>query len=204
MTDGRWTVDRQEAQVDPILIPPLPFEGARVQRERIKDCVLMWRQAWPKGPSGASDMVLTGETVQTGCSVQSGSTSNMHGTQFCMVTQSEKLHQTIVGELQVAPPYLCSGHELRAFYRLSCWRPEFPCINITSRARRYGGRRHHEGHTVRGRCCWDFFLQNAMTQAGKEGCGASRYIEENRRCLATSAVLDWAVGDCRHSVTGGH
>ena len=35
MTDGRWTVDRQEAQVDPILIPPLPFEGARVQRERI-------------------------------------------------------------------------------------------------------------------------------------------------------------------------
>ena len=35
MTDGRWTVDRPEAQVDPIPIPPLPFEGARVQRERI-------------------------------------------------------------------------------------------------------------------------------------------------------------------------
>ena len=35
MTDGRWTVDRPEAQVDPIPIPSLPFEGARVQRERI-------------------------------------------------------------------------------------------------------------------------------------------------------------------------
>ena len=35
MTDGRWTVGRPEAQVDPIPIPPLPFEGARVQRERI-------------------------------------------------------------------------------------------------------------------------------------------------------------------------
>ena len=35
MTDGRWTVDRPEVRVDPIPIPPLPFEGARVQRERI-------------------------------------------------------------------------------------------------------------------------------------------------------------------------
>ena len=33
MTDGGWTVDRPEAQVDPNPIPPLP--GARVQRERI-------------------------------------------------------------------------------------------------------------------------------------------------------------------------
>ena len=32
-TDGSCTVDRPEAQVDPI--PPLPFEGAPVQRERI-------------------------------------------------------------------------------------------------------------------------------------------------------------------------
>ena len=35
MTDGRWTVDRPEAQVDLFPLPPLPFEGARVQRERI-------------------------------------------------------------------------------------------------------------------------------------------------------------------------
>ena len=35
MTYWRWTVDRPEAQVDPIPSPPLPFEGARVQRERI-------------------------------------------------------------------------------------------------------------------------------------------------------------------------
>ena len=35
MTDGRWTVDRPEAQVDPTPIPPLPFKGARIQRERI-------------------------------------------------------------------------------------------------------------------------------------------------------------------------
>ena len=35
MTDGRWTVERPEVQVDPIPIPPLPFNGARVQRERI-------------------------------------------------------------------------------------------------------------------------------------------------------------------------
>ena len=34
-TGGRWTVDRPEVRVDPIPIPPLPFEGARVQRERI-------------------------------------------------------------------------------------------------------------------------------------------------------------------------
>ena len=35
MTDGKWTVDRSEVRVDPIPIPPLPFEGARIQRERI-------------------------------------------------------------------------------------------------------------------------------------------------------------------------
>ena len=35
MEDDRWTVVRPEAQVDPTPIPPLPFEGPRVQRERI-------------------------------------------------------------------------------------------------------------------------------------------------------------------------
>ena len=35
MTDGKWTVDRPEVRVDPIPIPPLPFKGARIQRERI-------------------------------------------------------------------------------------------------------------------------------------------------------------------------
>ena len=35
MTDGRWTVDRPEVRVYPIPIPPLPFEGARIQRERV-------------------------------------------------------------------------------------------------------------------------------------------------------------------------
>ena len=35
MTDGKWTVERQAVRVDPIPIPPLPFEGARVQRERV-------------------------------------------------------------------------------------------------------------------------------------------------------------------------
>ena len=35
MTDGKWTVDRPEVRVDPIPISPLPFEGARIQRERI-------------------------------------------------------------------------------------------------------------------------------------------------------------------------
>ena len=35
MTDGKWTVDRPEVRVDPIPIPPLPFEEARIQRERI-------------------------------------------------------------------------------------------------------------------------------------------------------------------------
>ena len=35
MTDGRWAVDRPEVRVDPIPIPPLPFEGTRIQRERI-------------------------------------------------------------------------------------------------------------------------------------------------------------------------
>ena len=36
-TDGKWTgtVDRPEVRVDPIPIPPLPSEGARIQRERI-------------------------------------------------------------------------------------------------------------------------------------------------------------------------
>ena len=35
--NDRWKVDsdRPEVRVDPIPIPPLPFEGARVQRERI-------------------------------------------------------------------------------------------------------------------------------------------------------------------------
>ena len=32
-TDGRWTVDRPGIRVDPIPVPPLPFEGVRVQRE---------------------------------------------------------------------------------------------------------------------------------------------------------------------------
>ena len=35
MTDGRWTVDRPEIRVDPIPNPPLPYEGARIKRERI-------------------------------------------------------------------------------------------------------------------------------------------------------------------------
>ena len=35
MTSGKWIVDRPEVRVDPIPIPPLPFEGARIQRERI-------------------------------------------------------------------------------------------------------------------------------------------------------------------------
>ena len=34
-TDGRWTVDRPEVQVDPISIPPPPFNVVRIQRERI-------------------------------------------------------------------------------------------------------------------------------------------------------------------------
>ena len=34
-TDGKWAVDRPEVRVDPIPIPPLPFEGARIHRERI-------------------------------------------------------------------------------------------------------------------------------------------------------------------------
>ena len=35
MTDGRWSVDRQEARVDSIPTPPLSHEGARIQRERV-------------------------------------------------------------------------------------------------------------------------------------------------------------------------
>ena len=35
MTDGKWIVDRPETQVDPVPPPPVPFEGGRVQRERI-------------------------------------------------------------------------------------------------------------------------------------------------------------------------
>ena len=34
-TDGKWTVDRPEVRVHPIPIPPLPFDGARCQRERV-------------------------------------------------------------------------------------------------------------------------------------------------------------------------
>ena len=32
---GKWTVDRPASQIDPLPPPPVPFEGARVQRERI-------------------------------------------------------------------------------------------------------------------------------------------------------------------------
>ena len=35
MADGRWTVDRPDIRTGPIPIPPLPFEGARLPRERI-------------------------------------------------------------------------------------------------------------------------------------------------------------------------
>ena len=35
MTDGRWSVDIPEVQVEVIPLPPLPFDGSRVQRERI-------------------------------------------------------------------------------------------------------------------------------------------------------------------------
>ena len=37
MTDGRWTEDRPEIRVDPIPIPPLPFEGGGIQREGITE-----------------------------------------------------------------------------------------------------------------------------------------------------------------------
>ena len=33
--DGKWTVDRPTIQIDPLPPPPVPFEGRRVQRERI-------------------------------------------------------------------------------------------------------------------------------------------------------------------------
>ena len=33
LTDGKWTVDRPEVRVDPVPIPPLQCEGARIQRE---------------------------------------------------------------------------------------------------------------------------------------------------------------------------
>ena len=32
MVDGKWTVDRSATQIDP-LPPPVPYEGARVQKE---------------------------------------------------------------------------------------------------------------------------------------------------------------------------
>ena len=35
MQSGKWKVDRPEGRVDSIPIPPLSFEGARIQRERI-------------------------------------------------------------------------------------------------------------------------------------------------------------------------
>ena len=35
MIDGKWTVDRPATQIDPLPPPLVPFEGARVQRERI-------------------------------------------------------------------------------------------------------------------------------------------------------------------------
>ena len=33
--DGKWIVDRPATQIDPLPPPPVPFEGARVPRERI-------------------------------------------------------------------------------------------------------------------------------------------------------------------------
>ena len=33
--DGRQTVDRFDVRVDPVPLPPMPLEGAKVQRERI-------------------------------------------------------------------------------------------------------------------------------------------------------------------------
>ena len=41
----RWTVDRLEARVNPVPPPQMPFEGARVQRERItkQDVGMSWR-----------------------------------------------------------------------------------------------------------------------------------------------------------------
>ena len=35
IADGKWTVDRSVTQFDPLPPPPVPFEVARVQRERI-------------------------------------------------------------------------------------------------------------------------------------------------------------------------
>ena len=35
LVDGKWTVDRPTTQIDPLPPPPVPFEGVRVQRERI-------------------------------------------------------------------------------------------------------------------------------------------------------------------------
>ena len=35
ISDGKWTVDMLATQIDPLPPPPVPFEGARVQRGRI-------------------------------------------------------------------------------------------------------------------------------------------------------------------------
>ena len=44
MTDSEWAVGRPEIRVDSIPIPPLPFEGARIQGERIQRSVARLRR----------------------------------------------------------------------------------------------------------------------------------------------------------------
>ena len=36
IVDGKWTLDRPTIRIDPVPPPPVLFEGARVQRERIR------------------------------------------------------------------------------------------------------------------------------------------------------------------------
>ena len=50
IVDGKWTLDRPTIQIDRVPPPPVPFEGASVQREK------MWKPSEPAGCPGCNAM----------------------------------------------------------------------------------------------------------------------------------------------------
>ena len=82
IVDGKWTVDRPMTQIDPLPPPPVPFEGARVQRERIT----------------RTDIEAFGTTAGCpGCNaIRSGKRAQAHS-DLCRVRIEERLKTTPEG-----------------------------------------------------------------------------------------------------------
>ena len=91
-------------------------------------------------------------TVQSGCSVQSELTSSMVRSSVWWF-RAKSCHKRSSVSSRVHHRTCAKGMSCVLFTLMATQIPMY--LPQVAPGERYRGRRHHEGHTVRGRCCWD-------------------------------------------------